>query len=473
MRKNLLKHLTKQVIVCILSSGGENNYNKGFKMLIGFEIENWMSYKGKTEFSMIASRERQHGERVPKIPKFQSRILPIASIYGGNASGKTNFFKAIDFVKDFVVEGTKPDSMILCEPFRLDNESADKPTSFKTVMLIDEVIYDYSFSVTRKAVINERLVQITSTNEKVLYDRKDGNPNFHKSLKRDGLLKFAFMGTRPNQLFLTNSVSQSVDTFRNVYDWFKNTLVLIAPDARFGRYESFFDDSDPLFKKMNTILSQLDTGIASLKYINVPFDSIPIPEQIKIKLKEDISDKTVAKLHSPDTSERYIVMRVDGELIAKKLVAYHKNKSGSDEKFEFQQESDGSLRVIDLLPSFIRLSEFNSNRVIIVDELNRSLHTQLTKQLIRCYLANCDEKYRSQLLFTTHDLLLMDQQLLRRDEMWAADRDEEGISSLRAFIEFKEIRYDKDIMKSYLQGRLGGIPKITLKKDKVLNDRKC
>lgn len=441
-------------------------------MLIGFEIENWMSYKNKTEFSMIASRERQHGERVPKIGKFQTRILPIASIYGGNASGKTNFFKAIDFVKDFVVEGTKPESMILCEPFRLDSSSIDKSTSFKTVMLIDETIYEYSFSLTRKAVISEKLVQITSTSEKVLYDRKEGNPNFHPSFKKDGLLKFAFMGTRPNQLFLTNSVSQSVDTFRNVYDWFKKTLVLIAPDTRFGLYERFMDDKNPLFTTMNEMLSQLDTGIKNLKYLEIPFENMPIPDDLKTKLKEDVTENVVVKIHSPVTNERYIIMRKKGELTAKKLVTYHKKSNGADEKFELQQESDGSLRVIDLLPAFLRLTEINSNSVIIIDELNRSLHTQLTKQLIRCYLANCNEKYRSQLLFTTHDLLLMDQDLLRRDEMWVAERDDEGISSLRAFIEYKEIRYDKDILKSYLQGRLGGIPKISLKKIKVLDDRK-
>ena len=442
-------------------------------MLIGFEIENWMSYKSKTEFSMIASRERQHGERVPKITKFQSRILPIASIYGGNASGKTNFFKAIDFVKDFVVEGTKPESMILSEPFRLDNKSTNKPSSFKTVMLIDEIIYEFSFTVTHHAVISEKLVQITSTSEKILYDRKEGNPNFHKSLKKDGLLKFAFMGTRPNQLFLTNSVSQSVDTFRNVYDWFKKTLILIAPDTRFGQYERFLDDKNPLFDTMNRMLSQLDTGIKNLKYLDIPFENIPIPDELKTKLKEDVSENVVVKIHSPLTNERYIIRRKKGELTSQKLVTYHKKSNGPDEKFELQQESDGSLRVIDLLPAFLRLTESDSNSVIIIDELNRSLHTQLTKQLIKCYLANCNENYRSQLLFTTHDLLLMDQELLRRDEMWAAERDDDGASSLRAFIEYKELRYDKDILKSYLQGRLGGIPKISLIKHKVSDSRKC
>jgi AAA15 family ATPase/GTPase len=82
--------------------------------------------------------------------------------------------------------------------------------------------------------------------------------------------------------------------------------------------------------------------------------------------------------------------------------------------------------------------------------------------LLEAYLANCSTKTRTQLLLTTHDVLLMDQQLLRRDEMWVAERDATGASNLLSFSEYKDVRYDKDIRKSYLQGRMGGIPRILL-----------
>ena len=95
-------------------------------MIISFSVENWMSFRDRTTFSMVASRERQHGERVPKLGKYQTRVLPIAAIYGGNASGKTNFFKALSFAKTLVVEGTRPDSLIPIETFRLDDE-VEKP----------------------------------------------------------------------------------------------------------------------------------------------------------------------------------------------------------------------------------------------------------------------------------------------------------------------------------------------------------
>ena len=93
----------------------------------------------------------------------------------------------------------------------MDVEGRSKPSRFAFELLIDETIYDFSFAVTQKAVLEERLVKITSTSEKVLYDRRDGNLNFDTSLAEDMFLQFAFRGTRDTQLFLTNSVSQKVD----------------------------------------------------------------------------------------------------------------------------------------------------------------------------------------------------------------------------------------------------------------------
>ena len=210
-------------------------------MIVSFTIENWMSFRDRVSFLMTASRERQHGARVPKVGKYQTRILPVAAIYGGNASGKTNLFRALSFAKTLVVKGTQPDSLIPVEPFRLNAKGAEMPARFAFELLIDETIYEFSFAVTSKAIVEEKLVLIRSSSEKVLYDRRDNEVTWDRSLNDDRFLKFAFRGTRDNQLFLTNSVSQKVDKFKPVYDWFKNTLELIAPDSRFGPFEKFLN----------------------------------------------------------------------------------------------------------------------------------------------------------------------------------------------------------------------------------------
>lgn len=432
-------------------------------MIISFSIENWMSFRDSVSFSMVASRERQHGDRVPKVAKYQTRILPVAAIYGGNASGKTNFFKALSFVKRLVVRGTGPDSLIPVETYRLDSTTnIDKPSRFRLELLIDEIIYEFSFAVTKKAVVGEKLVQITSTSEKILYDRQGDAPNFGPNLDKDQFLHFAFKGTRDNQLFLTNSVSQKVDIFRPVYDWFKDKLELIAPDSRFEPFEHFLDEGHPLYSTMNEMLPQLDTGISHLGGEEIPFENIPFPESFKSKLQEDVKEGMTIRFLASPTNERFIITRKSGELVAKKLVTFHSRSDGTEAKFDIRQESDGSQRVIDLLPAFLEVSATSSKKVYVIDEVDRSLHSLLTRQLIEAYLANCSTDSRAQLLITTHDVLLMDQGLFRRDEMWIAEKNRQGSSELISFSDYKDVRYDKDIRKSYLQGRLGGVPRILL-----------
>ena len=409
---------------------------------------------------MVASRERQHRERVPLAAKYQTKILPIAAIYGGNASGKTNFFKALSFAKNLVVKGIQLDSLIPVETFRLDTESASKPSRFSFELLIEETIYEYSFSVTQKVILEERLVKITSTSETVLYDRRNGKPYFGAGLEKDLFLDFAFKGTRDNQLFLTNSVSQKVETFRPVYNWFRNTLELVAPDTRFEPFEQFLDEAHSLYATMNEMLPKLDTGILHLGGESIPFEDLPLPDALKTMIKEDVQEGMTVRVVSEPSVNRYIITRKQGELIAKKLVSYHPKSDGTETKFELQQESDGSQRVIDLLPAFLEISAPQASKVFVIDEVDRSLHTHLTRRLLEGFLESCSPESRSQLLFTTHDVLLMDQLLLRRDEMWVAERDVTGASHLRSFSEYKDVRFDKDIRKSYLQGRLGGIPRM-------------
>ena len=432
-------------------------------MLINFTLKNWMSFRDEAEFSMIATKERQHGGRIPHLKKYQTRILPVAAIYGGNASGKTNFFKALNFAKNLIVRGTQPDSLINIEPFRMDKQSVNNPTSFVFELLVNETIYEFSFSLTKKNIIEEKLVQINSSSEKILYHRKGKTPNFHKSLKDTMFLEFAFKGTRDNQLFLTNSVSQKVETFKPVYDWFKNTLELIAPDSRFEPFEQFLNIEHPLYVNMNDLLPKLDTGIAHLGVEEISLDNVMLPESLKSKLQEELKEGATVRLLGDPINERLIISRQDGELKAKRMVTYHPNADGTEAKFDMRLESDGSQRVIDLLPAFLTISEKASKKVYIIDEVDRSLHTLLTRQLIESYLACCSNTSRSQILFTTHDVLLMNQEILRRDEMWVTERDSSGSSKLIPFSDYKDVRYDKDICKSYLQGRLGGTPKLLSK----------
>ncbi len=137
-------------------------------MLVSFAVGNFLSFKEKVSFSMVASREKQHNDRIPKI-KGYTRLLPIAAIYGGNASGKTNFFQAINFARNVVVLGSQPDARIPVDPFKLDKSCKSAPSTFVFEFFAEEKCYEYGFSVTSQKVVKEWLVEILKTTEKELY----------------------------------------------------------------------------------------------------------------------------------------------------------------------------------------------------------------------------------------------------------------------------------------------------------------
>ncbi len=429
-------------------------------MIISFSVENWMSFRDRVTLSMVASRERQHGEHLARLGTYQTRVLPVAAVYGGNASGKTNLFKALAFARKQVVGGTQPDNRIPVLPFLLDRRCATLPSRFEFELLIDEVIYAFSFAMTQTEVVEERLVQVGSASERMLYSRGNGRIELDSSLEHDRqFLLFAFRGTRDNQLFLTNSVSQRVRQFKPIHDWFKNTLQMVAPDARFGGGALFFDSDHPFTVTMNEKLRDFDTGISHLGNEFVPFENVQLPEAVKADIQDTLGDQQGA-IAEDYSNNQFLIARKDGDLIAWKRVAVHKMADGTEAHFEVSQESDGSQRLIDLVPAFLDLSTDASQRVYVIDEVDRSLHTLLTRRLLEDYLYTRNAGTRTQLLLTTHDVLLMDQRWLRRDEMWVTERDNSGASSLFSFSEYRDVRYDKDIRKSYLQGRLGGIPRI-------------
>ena len=434
-------------------------------MLISFTVENWKSFRDETVFSMVSSRERQHRERVPRIKKYGMGVLPVSAIYGANASGKTNLFEALGFSQRFVIQGRQPDSLILTQPFLLDDTKASQPSHFAFQLLIKDTVYEFSFSVTRKKVLEEKLVRINSTTEKMLYHRHGEEVEFGKiQSKRLQFAEFVSESTRENQLFLTNAVFHNMKEYRDVYDWFREYLTLLDSQSIFYRMDSLLDEKHPLLDEMSQKLQELDTGIQKLSFDKqMEIDDMPMPEAVKKHIQEFMMEigKSEGEHMFLDVLGKRLLVTVDpksGLPMVAKLMASHKKADGSLTNFDLSQESSGSQRLLDLLPAFLDLANPYSHRVYVIDEVDRSLHTMLVRQLLTTYLETCSQATRRQLLLTTHDTQILDQDLFRRDEMWVAERDDAGASKLIAFSDYKDIRNDKDIRKSYLQGRMGGIP---------------
>lgn len=424
-----------------------------------------MSFRDSATLSMVASEEKQHGHRVPTLNAYNLSVLPIGVIYGGNASGKTNLLKALNFAKKLIVKGSDDDGRIPTIPFMTNSTSCNLPTRFHFELLIDDAVYEYSFSVTNSAVIEEKLIIDTgdggSDDGQVLFNRQDNTIDIFdigKDTEEYHYLKTLAKLTRSNQLFLTSVCIQNITILRPIYNWFLDKLTLVAPDARFGPFKIFFDEGHPFYKKINEMLSCLDVGVTRIGVEEIPFESIPrqvIKNQLETYLNEGQSTIFMDVL----SNMHYIVTRKGYELIAKKLFTYHQRCDGNEEKFDMCLESDGLRRVIELLPSFLDLSHNSSQKIYVIDDADLGLHTLITHSLLDAYLNTCSASSRSQLLLTTHDALLIDNDLLRCDEMWFVERNFDGPSHLMSICQYIDVTDDKDIVKRHLRGKMGGIPK--------------
>jgi hypothetical protein len=271
-------------------------------------------------------------------------------------------------------------------------------------------------------------------------------------------IEFVAKGTPKKQLFLREAHARNVKHFEGLWKWFRDGLWLIDPHSTALGLE--FELEEQGLKDFSTrVLRSTDVGIDRLGTEMVPFESLDLPKELKADLENDCKEGQGVLLRSSQ-GDRFSLRLENGELKASKLVSYHRLEGSEGQvAFDIGDESDGTQRVVDLLPLFHRLANANREFVVFVDELDRSLHSRLTRGLVEGYLGCRPAQSRSQLIFTTHDATLLDRDLLRKDEVWLIDKNEKGESELSSLSEFK-LRSDKRLMKDYLLGRFGGVPNL-------------
>jgi len=444
-------------------------------MLLTFKFSNFLSFRDEVQFSCLATRERQHNDHVYGQEGLDIKVLPTAAIWGANGSGKSNLYYALRFARRFILRGkSRPEDAIDAEPFRLDAGNVGKASTFVFEILSDGHVLRYSFAVTRDHVVSESLQELRRGKTTTIFSRAlnranetDWNTGFFAKLeipKEDkDFIEFKTRDVLPNQLFLTELRGKKVPMIDHAADWFRKKLVLIDPNSAFKQIEFTLKTAEEFRRYSTECLARTGTGISELTNEIVSLEAANLPQEMKVEARKIIDsskkDSTMALVRSPE-GHRYFIFRENDELRAMQLITYHVDSDGKPVRFEMPDESEGTQRLIDLLPAFYELSDPQSEKVFFVDELDRSLHTHLTRSLIEGFLKSRETSSQGQLLLTTHDGLLMDQDLFRRDEIWFIDKDKAGASSLMSLSDFKGVRYDKDIRKSYLQGRYGGIPEI-------------
>ncbi len=441
-------------------------------MLMRFSTSNFMSFGYKTneegeviptEYHLYAGRSEQHKERI--IRYNDRKVLKFSSIYGANASGKTNLIRAIDAGKKIILNSMH-DLELQDKYCRNKKANENKPTLFEYEFTIGEKCFAYGFTANLKdnVIISEWLYEMKLSEEVVIFERivKDGRYYFDESIfsndrNREEFHFFIKDANRINTTLLLYEINRrkledsDFAVFKEVFEWFKYKLIVIYPDTKIGEsYFLFGSDNERLI----SILEQLDTGITGyvMRTMSEAAFKEYFPDEIlaeRVLKRTDIEGFAKGILTIGGTLFE-IDLDESGTRKITKLMFQH----GSDEsKYEYGEESDGTQRLIELLDVILNES---SDKVFVIDELDRSLHPQMTIKFVETFL-KFSESNTTQLIITTHESNLMDLNILRRDEIWFAEKEYTNNTSLYTLEKFK-IRYDKVVAKDYLAGRYGAVP---------------
>jgi AAA15 family ATPase/GTPase len=414
----------------------------------------------------------------------RSRLLKSALIFGANASGKSNFIKAIDFARILVLKGDTTRVVLEKKYFRIDEKNKDKPGIFQFDLELNGKYYSYGFAISylTNNILGEWLIDITNK-EKVIFSRTLKDDSSSYEIESNLTIKEATSKTRfniylddfkksemSNLLVLTDLSKRSSDIeecniLRDIIKWFSK-IVVIYPNTHndLWKFKTVLTND----KVLTNFLEGLDTGIEKPLIKKVDFVTAlkDVPDSVKDNILKEVSNS----LTKNDTGT--LLLNISGSVFfikAKKSsgkeVSYTANTivfdhGNSSDCFEFKDESDGTRRIFDLLPL---LSIEDEDSLILIDELNQSLHTKLAQLFYEMFMNSC-KGLRKQLIFTTHDILLMDLDLVRQDEIWFIERQENHSSKLYSLSDYK-VRIDskKKLGADYLVGRYGAIP--VLEKD--------
>jgi len=443
-------------------------------MLLQFSVANFLSFDQEAVFSMLAATGNEHARHlVQDSPTKGQSILRAAALYGANGAGKSSLVSAMKFAQELIVKGTRGGQSILVMPFKLGSETAH-PSKFEFTFQTMGTVYNYGFRADARRVVEEWLFEERKSGERPLFQRttsEDGTVEVEfgssfagKTSKNKQFLEFVAPGTRRNQLFLTEASERNVPAVRDIVRWFDDALVVIPAEVRVKGLEVGLHMFPSRFAFAAEFLKTAGTGIDHINTTEEPFEidgfNPPLKEDDRQAILQGIaeldSESDIMEAIDPSGRRLLLMKGADGRPVRISMALEHRASNGNLVSFDIAEESDGTQRLINLLPALLMLKGA-PEKVVVLDELDRRFHTLLSRRLLQ-FALNCDdEHFRSQLIFTTHDTNLLDLDLLRRDEIWFVEKDTGGASHLSSLAEYK-VRPDLKIEKGYLNGRFGAIP---------------
>ena len=392
-------------------------------MLIQFSVENYLSIKDKVVLSLLSSRDNEHPEHL--IADGNKNYLKSAVIYGANASGKSNVLNAFWFMVNYVLTSHNQQlhKTIARSPFKFDPETPARPSSFEVIFTTEGVRYAYGFSVTDKAVIEEYLYYYPNGRQALIFERKDTKDfRFTVDVDEQNTLKDR---TSANKLYLSVASNWSYSKVIPVLEWFASCQIITknsVADAYGLEAEQLKDDD--YRHVIASMLRVADFGIQSLQMR----DAESAPSQ-----RNDIFTNIEA-IHTVQDTEG----------------------NTSSYPLNMAEESDGTNSYFKLIGVVKKV--LDEGTLLVADEMDAHLHPLLTKHLVSLFNSVEFNPNGAQLIFTSHNTNLLDLDVLRRDQIWFTEKDEQtAATDLFSLYDFS-IRKDAKVEKGYLIGRYGAIP---------------
>ena len=427
-------------------------------MLVEFSVENYRSIQEKQTLSMVAAdNETMLDSNTFSVPDNDDlRLVTSAAIYGPNASGKSNLLKAIQVLKNLVIKSASRMQIgdkLPVEPFKLNSETAKKPSSFEVIFIHEKIRYEYGVSLNRERVFEEWLIAYPNEVQQNWFSREylPDDPKFQpdegykwsfgKGLK--GEKKRIQRFVRSNSLFISHAAQNNHPQLTGVFDFFEDEINMIPLTERplVTEYNSSIricEKDNKFHEQIVNLLIEADTGISNIRFERESIDdNIQLLVQDFLKEFEDIKDANTL------------------EIDFMKVITIHKmNDSNSEIELAIDDESAGTKRLFYIAGYLLWVLEYG--KVLIIDELDRSLHPVLSKALLKMFNDPEINKNNAQLIFTTHDTTLLDSELFRPDQIWFTEKDN-SMTKLYSLFDFRP-REDESLQKGYLLGRYGAIP---------------
>lgn len=410
-------------------------------MLLSFRVANHRSIREEQHLLLTPQYEADRPEHATWTG------VPVIGIFGPNAAGKSNILDALRYMRSMVVGShreSEPGGGVLRTPFALDPAMRSEPSSFVVDLLHEEVRYTYGFQVDDERILNEWLYAYQEKQRNVLFER-NGDEYNRKSQSPDTVQKVADI-TASNVLFLSVAARSRQDLVLPVYSWF--TGLSVRPSFHFwtnrpGPLTPQLED-EAFRDRLTTLLRAADLGIQRL--------DLQEPDA------EELATIAATLGDLPEEVRRLRLRTMTRRMSS--LMFEHRGAVGAA-ALPMRDQSMGTQALFDI--GISALGALDNGRVLAIDELDASLHSYLSAEIIRLFREPATNPHGAQLIFTSHDATLLGRiqgdEVLKRDHIWFVEKNEEGATELYPLSDFKP-RKEENRERRYLAGRYGAVPNV-------------